>query len=194
MAPVATQHHEEAQSQIIHLSQGQSLRTRMHPDLSGLRCYSMTSGPQVRAMSGSMVLLQPGLVLMSSRVGADVQCCHHGRSCRHPRSRVKLVPQGHTTAGASGGIQTQLLPRTMLGLMVLPWLGSELKSRSMVTQRPRNGATTQGLGGVWQPHSCQNQSRLSGHSFYSDPRYCPSPCCYQGPHLGPWPSHSWGVC
>lgn len=44
--------------------------------------------------------------------------------------KTLLVSQGHTAAGGSGDIQTQPLSRTMLGFMVLLWLGSVLKPRS----------------------------------------------------------------
>lgn len=71
---------------------------------------------------------------MAVTVCADVQLpCYHRRPCRHPRSRAKLVPQGHTATGGNGNIETQLLPKTMLGSMVLVRLESELKSGFFIT-------------------------------------------------------------
>ena len=100
------------------MSEDQDISTSEWPIL--LFNVKVTSRPdlQLRIMSGSMAPT-------AARV-----CVDQGLLMHLVPLKTLFVSQGHTAAGGSGDIQTQALSRTMLGFLVLLWLGSVLKPRS----------------------------------------------------------------
>lgn len=97
-----------------------------------------TSGSELQ-LSGSVGLLQLGSVLI-----VDVPVIIEG--CAGTEVKGPVGVSRPYCCWVSGDIQTKLLPRTMLGFMVLPRLASVLKSGPTlppkVTWRPRVGTAT----------------------------------------------------
>ena len=135
-----------------------------------------------------------------SHVCADVGCsCDRRRPCRYPRSRAKLVSLGHTAAGGSGDIQTQLLLKPMLGSMVLLRWGFNLKSGSYTATKSHVEAPGLGL----QPEAlvvssdhmaAGNHFHLGNHSLHAESGWHPGLSRGQGPGMRSWFSRSWGLC
>ena len=81
----------------------------------------------VQAMSGSMALLQPGSVLKSN---APVTI-----EDRYPRAKAMLVSQGHIVIETVVIFRPSYCGGPCWESLVLPWLGSELKSWSCIATK-----------------------------------------------------------